>query len=100
MKLLSSPAVLAVLGICIVLHILSCLLHAKAAKVLSYINILLHTVLVVVSAFSALPIEEAVLVYLISLFAYTVSATAVSSVRARKLKKAKEAFEAREESAV
>ena len=95
MKLLSSPIVLLALGICIVLHILVALLQKKAAQILSYVNIALHIVLVMLLALSSIPIEEAVLTYLISLFAYTLSAAIVNRSRAAKLKRAEEEFEAK-----
>ena len=96
MKLLSSTPVLVALGVCVILHVLSCLLRGRASRVLSYINIAMHIALVILSAFASLPIEEAVLVYLFSLFVYTLTSTLVTRDRARALREARETFEARE----
>ena len=97
MKLLSSPLPLIALGVCIILHILSALLPKKAASILAYVNIGLHIVLVLLSAFAALPIEEAVLLYLISLFVYTHTAAISNRCRLARVKSAEAEFEARRE---
>ena len=76
MKIFSAPAALAALGVCIILHVAAVCIPERASRILNYVNIGLHVVLVAVLAISGLTIEESVLAYLISLFVYT-SASAI-----------------------
>ncbi len=76
MKIFSAPAALVALGVCIILHVAAVCTPERASRILNYVNIGLHVVLVAVLAISGLTIEESVLAYLISLFVYT-SASAI-----------------------
>ena len=82
-NLLTLP-ILGSLALLIVLHAASLLLPPKAAKLVAYLNIVLHVGMLFVLACSKVKIEEAVLVYLVSVFAYTVMATVLYRVSKRK----------------
>ena len=71
MELFFDLNVLILLGASLALHLLVALLPGKVATVLSYVNILWHVALVVLLSFMGKTIEQAVLIYLISLFVYT-----------------------------
>jgi hypothetical protein len=71
MELFLDFKVLILLGASVLLHVLVAFLPAKVARVLSYVNILWHVALVILLSFMGKTIEEAVLVYLISVFVYT-----------------------------
>ena len=72
MELFFDIKVLILLGVTLALHVLVALIPSNAvARVLSYVNILWHVALVVLLSFMGKTIQQAVLVYLISVFAYT-----------------------------
>ena len=75
--------ILAGLLLLVALHIVAELLRGIAAKAVAYVNIVLHVLMLLPLAYCKTTIEEAVLVYLISLFAYTVTA-AIAYRRAEK----------------
>ena len=67
-NLLTLP-ILGSLALLIALHAASLLLPPKAAKPVAYLNIVLHLGMLFVLSYSKVKIEEAVLVYLVSVFA-------------------------------
>ena len=71
LKLFSTPAVLLLLLLAIGLHAASVFTNGKISQIIGYVNIALHLVLFVPMLSAKFHIEEAVLVYLISFFAYT-----------------------------
>ena len=71
LKLFSTPAVLLLLLLAIGLHAASVFTGGKTSHIIGYVNIALHLVLFVPMLSAKFHIEEAVLVYLISFFAYT-----------------------------
>ena len=71
LKLFSTPAVLLLLLLAIGLHAASVFTNGKISQIIGYVNIALHLVLFVPMLGAKFHIEEAVLVYLISFFAYT-----------------------------
>jgi hypothetical protein len=83
MENILTPAVLISLSVLIVLHVLSMALRGTAARLIAYLNIALHVCLLFVLSYLKLKIEEAVLVYLISVFAYTVAATVMYKLSVR-----------------
>ena len=90
MENILNPIVLISLGVLIALHVASILLRGIAAKLIAYLNIALHVGLMFVLLYLKLKIEEAVLVYLISVFAYTLAATVTYKVRERAAKRESE----------
>ncbi len=73
MELFTNLYAMAALGVCVLLHILCAILPDTAARILNYVNIGVHAASVVAFAFFGLKIEEAVLLYLISIFVYSLS---------------------------
>ena len=84
MENILTPAVLISLSVLIILHVLSVALRGIAAKLTAYLNVALHVGLLFVLSYLKLKIEEAVLVYLISVFAYTVAATVAYKLSLKK----------------
>lgn len=84
MENILTPAVLISLSVLIILHVLSVALRGTAAKLTAYLNVALHVGLLFVLSYLKLKIEEAVLVYLISVFAYTVAATVAYKLSLKK----------------
>ena len=74
MKLLQTPVVLLFLLLLILLHIVSLVARGKTAKIINFVNIFLHIALFIPMLNSRFSIEEAVLVYMISIFFYTLFA--------------------------
>ena len=73
MELFTNLYAMAALGVCVLLHILCAILPDAVARILNYINIGVHAASVVAFAFFGLKIEEAVLLYLISIFVYSLA---------------------------
>ncbi len=73
MEFIKSPVILIGLIAFITIHIVSELVSDFIAKILTYVNIGLHTLLIIPMLNRGISIEEAVLVYMISLFAYTLT---------------------------
>ncbi len=71
MILLESTASIVILGVAILLHIATQLIDGVPAKILAFVNIALHILLFVPLILDAVPIEEAVLLYAVSVFFYT-----------------------------
>ena len=72
LKLFSTPAVLLLLLVVIGLHGAAVLAKGTMSKVIGYVNIALHLLMFIPMLGAKFHIEEAVLVYLISFFAYTI----------------------------
>lgn len=87
MENILNPIVLISLGVLIALHVASVVLRGTWAKLIAYLNIALHVGLMFVLLYLKLKIEEAVLVYLISVFAYTLASTVTYKVRERAAKR-------------
>ena len=79
LKLFSHPVVLLLLLVVIGLHGAAVLAKGTMSKVIGYVNIALHLLMFIPMLGAKFHIEEAVLVYLISFFAYTL----ISVVRYR-----------------
>ena len=73
MELFTNLYAMAALGVCVLLHILCAILPDAVARILNYINIGVHAASVVAFAFFGLKIEQAVLLYLISIFVYSLA---------------------------
>lgn len=71
MLLFSCPVVLALLALLIALHIVGAFVKEPFARALNYFNIGLHLLMLAPLILYKFTIEEAVLVYMISVFAYT-----------------------------
>lgn len=71
MLLLSCPIVLVALAAIIAIHVIAALAGSFASRILTYINIVLHLLILIPLVLYKFKIEEAVLVYMISVFAYT-----------------------------
>ncbi len=74
MKLFQTPIVLLFLLLLILLHIVSLVARGKTAKIINFVNIFLHIALFIPMLNNRFEIEEAVLVYMISIFFYTLFA--------------------------
>ena len=100
MKLFSTPVVLLFLALLILLHFVSLVARGKMAKILNFVNIFLHIALFIPLLDNKFSIEEAVLVYMISLFAYTLFAVLLyrrAVKRSERLEKIRERFSKRKE---
>lgn len=73
MELFTDIRVILCLLACVLMHLLVAVMPRAVSVILGYINIAMHAAMVVLLAFFGKSIEEAVLVYLISLFVYTLS---------------------------
>ena len=73
MIIFKTPAVLAILAVLIALHVVSLFVSEKIAKILTYVNIGLHILTLLPLLYFKFTIEDGVLVYMISLFAYTLA---------------------------
>jgi len=71
MLLFSYPIVLIALAAIIAIHAIAALVRDCASRILTYINIVLHLLLLIPLILYKFKLEEAVLVYMISVFAYT-----------------------------
>jgi hypothetical protein len=91
MLLFSCPAVLALLALLIVLHIVGAFVKEPFARILNYLNIGLHLLMLAPFILYKFTIEEAVLVYMISVFAYTAVAFLKFNIGDRLTKKEQDA---------
>ena len=81
MIIFKTPMILAMLAILIGLHIASLLVSEKVGKILTYVNIGLHILLLPLLLLQKFTIEEGVLCYMISVFAYTLASYIVYKKR-------------------
>lgn len=98
MKFFTTPVVLIFLCVLILLHAISVVTKGTIAKTTNYVNIILHIAMFVLMLNNKFDIDEAVLVYMISLFMYTffaVTAYRVAQRRKRKMDMVRERFENR-----
>lgn len=72
MQLWSSPLVFCSLIFLIGMHAAAVFLPEKIGKILQYVNILLHILYLAPLLYAHIPMDEAVLSYMISVFFYTV----------------------------
>lgn len=84
MTLFSSPIVLAALVVILILHVISPLLPHGIARPLAYVNIVLHIALILPLIYFDFDLEEAVLIYMISLFTYTSTGFVCQKISERK----------------
>ena len=80
MIIFKTPIILLMLALLIGLHIASLLVKEKLGKILTYVNIGLHILLLPLLLIQKFTIEEGVLVYMISIFAYTLASYIVYKV--------------------
>ena len=80
MIIFKTPVILLALAVLIGLHIASLLVSEKLGKMLTYVNIGLHILLLPLLLIQKFTIEEGVLVYMISIFAYTLASYIVYKV--------------------
>ena len=81
MIIFKTPVILLMLALLIGLHIASLLASEKLGKILTYVNIGLHILLLPLLLLQKFTIEEGVLTYMISIFAYTLASYIVYKVR-------------------
>ena len=81
MMIFKTPIILAMLAILIGLHIASLLISEKLGKILTFVNIGLHILLLPLLLLQKFTIEEGVLCYMISIFAYTLASYIVYKKR-------------------
>ena len=81
MIIFKTPVILLALAVLIGLHIASLLVSEKLGKMLTYVNIGLHILLLPLLLIEKFTIEEGVLVYMISIFAYTLASYMVYKKR-------------------
>lgn len=87
MVLFEHPIVLVALGVLIAAHIASALAPEIIGRLIAYVNVLIHALMVVPLGILGFPIEDAVLFYMISVFAFTLTHTAVYVLRSIKISK-------------
>ena len=73
MEFLKYPTLLLGLLLFILLHIASAIVRGKLSKLLNYVNLALHIIFLIPMMTLGLTIEDAVLMYMISVFVYTLS---------------------------
>jgi len=83
MTVFENTAALIIACAIILLHIITCILESRISKILKYVNIALHIGLIFPMIFGGMPIDEAVLLYMISIFVYTLSRLARGSLAGR-----------------
>ena len=83
MTILQSPAVCAVFCLLIVLHVAASIFIGKVTKIINIMNITLHIALIFLLLICKIPIDEAVLLYMISTLAYTLARYIKSSLEKR-----------------
>lgn len=71
MVLFQSIASLILLGTVVLIHIATQFVDGILAKILTFVNIALHIAIIIPLLLDSVPIEEALLVYMISIFSYT-----------------------------
>ena len=81
MIIFKTPVILLMLALLIGLHIASLIVSEKLGKILTYVNIGLHILLLPLLLIQKFTIEEGVLTYMISIFAYTLASYIVYKVR-------------------
>ena len=81
MIIFKTPVILLMLALLIGLHIASLLVSEKLGKILTYVNIGLHILLLPLLLIQKFTIEEGVLTYMISIFAYTLASYIVYKKR-------------------
>ena len=83
MTILQSPAVCAAFCLLIALHITAAIFNGKVSKIINIVNITLHIALIFPLLICKIPIDEAVLLYMISTLAYTLARYIKSSLEKR-----------------
>lgn len=71
MELINYPVLPILLFVLVGLHALGIFLRGTASKIIFYLNILLHVLALPLLSYYGIVIEESVLFYMISIFAYT-----------------------------
>ena len=84
MVLIENPIMLAALGVLCGAHVASALVKGMAGRLIAYVNVFIHALMVVPLGILNFPIEEAVLFYMISVFIFTLTSTFVYVVRSRR----------------
>lgn len=88
MALIENPIILAVLAVFIAAHIAAELLPRAVSNILSYVNVFLHALMVIPLGILKFTIEEAVLFYMISIFALTAARCVSFLIKGRASKNA------------
>ena len=73
MIIFESPVSLALLCTLILLHVVTAIFNGKISKILGYVNIALHIIMILTLLYDGVPIDEAALLYMISVFVYTLA---------------------------
>ena len=73
MIIFESPVSLALLCTLILLHVVTAIFNGKISKILRYVNIALHIIMILTLLYDGVPIDEAALLYMISVFVYTLT---------------------------
>lgn len=73
MIIFESPVSLALFCALILLHIVTAIFNGKISKILRYVNIALHIIMILTLLYDGVPIDEAALLYMISVFVYTLT---------------------------
>ena len=87
MKLFSTPIVLLLLFVLLAMHFASLITKNKISKKINYVNIGLHILMFIPMLNCNFNIEEAVLVYMISVFGYTLMSVLVYKRNVKKAEK-------------
>ena len=73
MTVLTGTLTIISLSVIVLLHIITAIFDNKISKILEYVNVTLHIALVLALLYDGVPIEEAPLAFMISLFVYTLT---------------------------
>ena len=84
MSILETPLVLVALCVMLTIHIATCFTPKLVSKILTYVNMTLHIALIYPLMYFQFDIDEAVLVYMISVFVFVGSRFAFSNIVKRR----------------
>ena len=84
MIIFTSPISIALYCIMMLLHIIGAIFDGKIGKIPNYVNIALHIALIIPLIIDGVPVDEAVLLYMISVLVHTTARLVSAQVRGGK----------------
>ena len=83
MIIFESPLSLILSALVCVLHVSGAFVGKLAARIINVVNIIIHIALICVFLYDGVPLDEAVLVFMLSVFVYTLTRFIIYEVRRR-----------------
>ena len=81
MLIFKTPIALALICVMLIIHVLSSILRDRISKILNYVNLCLHILLILPLILGGVPIDEAVMLYMLSVLVYTLTRFISGSIR-------------------